>query len=78
MCRLTVSDGYIAGQVLNCNVYDIATRAAVELEADKLIVMTTESLQVLPRALHNPPWMPFAAHHPNLNHQVFPCTVVDC
>lgn len=36
-----------AGEVLNCNAYDIATHAAVELAADKLIVMNAEDLQVL-------------------------------
>ena len=33
--------------MLNCNVYDIATHAAVELAADKFIVMTADDLQVL-------------------------------
>ena len=28
-----------AGDVLNCNIYDVATHAAVELKADKLIIM---------------------------------------
>lgn len=28
-----------AGDVLNCNIYDVATHAAVELQADKLIIM---------------------------------------
>lgn len=46
----------LAGKVLNCNVYDIATHAAVELEADKLIVMTTENLQ----ARGIPPWLPLS------------------
>ena len=27
------------GDVLNCNIYDVATHAAVELKADKLIIM---------------------------------------
>ena len=35
-----------AGEVLNCNVFDVATHAAVELAADKLVVMSTEDLQV--------------------------------
>jgi hypothetical protein len=34
------------GEVLNCNMYDIATHAAVELAADKFIVMTADDLQV--------------------------------
>ena len=34
----------VAGEVLNCNIYDVATHAAIELGADKLICMT---LQVL-------------------------------
>lgn len=46
----------LAGRVLNCNVYDIATHAAVELEADKLIVMTTDNLQ----ARGVPPWLPLS------------------
>lgn len=28
-----------AGDVLNCNIYDVATHAAIELKADKLIIM---------------------------------------
>ena len=28
-----------AGDVLNCNIYDVATHAAVELQSDKLIIM---------------------------------------
>jgi acetylglutamate kinase len=35
-----------SGEVLNCNVYDIATHAAVELAADKFIVITADDLQV--------------------------------
>jgi len=42
------------GEVLNCNVYDIATHAAVELAADKLIVMSAEDLQ----RSGVPPWLP--------------------
>lgn len=29
-----------AGEVLSCNIYDVATHAAIELDADKLICMT--------------------------------------
>ena len=29
-----------AGEVLSCNIYDVATHAAIEMEADKLICMT--------------------------------------
>lgn len=31
-----------AGEVLNCNIYDVATHAAIELGADKLICMTLQ------------------------------------
>ena len=36
-----------AGEVLSCNIYDVATHAAIEMEADKLICMT---LKVCPPA----------------------------
>lgn len=42
------------GEVLNCNVYDIATHAAVELAADKFIVMSADDLQVRFDILHVP------------------------
>lgn len=29
-----------SGEVLSCNIYDVATHAAIELDADKLICMT--------------------------------------
>lgn len=45
----------LAGEVLNCNVFDIATHAAVELAADKLIVMSAEDLQATSGV---PPWLP--------------------
>lgn len=31
-----------AGEVLNCNIYDVATHAAIELGADKLICLTLQ------------------------------------
>ena len=32
-----------AGEVLNCNIYDVATHAAIELGAEKLICMTHQA-----------------------------------
>lgn len=32
-----------AGEVLNCNIYDVATHAAIELGADKLICLTLQA-----------------------------------
>ena len=29
-----------SGEVLSCNIYDVATHAAIEMDADKLICMT--------------------------------------
>ena len=31
-----------AGETLNCNAYDIATHAAIEMAADKFIVLTVD------------------------------------
>lgn len=36
-----------SGELLNCNVYDVATHAAVELGADKLLVVTDEDVAAL-------------------------------
>ncbi|RMZ56211.1 hypothetical protein APUTEX25_002401 [Auxenochlorella protothecoides] len=35
-----------SGELLNCNVYDVATHAAVELGADKLLCLTGQDLQL--------------------------------
>ena len=35
----------LPGDVLNCNIFDVATHAAVELQADKLIIMRRDSLR---------------------------------
>lgn len=34
-----------AGEVLNCDIYTVATRAAIDLGADKLFCMTTAATQ---------------------------------
>lgn len=40
--------GYSAsGEVLNCNTFDVATHAAVELKADKIMCMTMDDVQEL-------------------------------
>jgi amino-acid N-acetyltransferase len=36
-----------AGELLNCNVYDVATHAAVELQADKLLCLTGSDVKQL-------------------------------
>jgi amino-acid N-acetyltransferase len=36
-----------AGELLNCNVYDVATHAAVELQADKLLCLTGSDVRQL-------------------------------
>jgi len=43
-----------AGEVLNCNAYEVATHAAVELRADKLIVLTLDAVA----DLGLPQWLP--------------------
>lgn len=43
-----------AGEVLNCDTYTVAVRAAVDLGADKLILMTLPELQ----PLDMPAWLP--------------------
>lgn len=45
-----------AGEVLNCDIYTVAARAAIDLKADKLIVMTTPDSQ----PLHLPLWLPLS------------------
>lgn len=45
-----------AGELLNCNTYDVGLHAAVELGADKLIFMHTDEL----RDLALPPWLPLS------------------
>ena len=45
-----------AGEVLNCDIYTVATRAAIDLGADKLICMTLPETQ--PIAL--PLWTPLS------------------
>lgn len=42
------------GELLNCSVYDVATKAAIELSADKLICFTGREV----RKLHLPPYLP--------------------
>ena len=43
-----------AGEVLNCNAHEVATHAAVELRADKLIIMTLDAVA----GLDLPHWLP--------------------
>lgn len=43
-----------AGEVLNCDTYTVAVKAAVDLKADKLIVATLPEVQ----PLDLPPWLP--------------------
>ena len=43
-----------AGEVLNCNAHEVATHAAVELRADKLIIMTLDAVA----DLDLPHWLP--------------------
>ena len=43
-----------AGEVLNCNAHEVATHAAVELRADKLIILTLDAVA----ALGLPDWLP--------------------
>jgi len=43
-----------SGELLNCNVYDVATHAAVELQADKLLCLTGSDV----RQLHLPHYLP--------------------
>ncbi|EFN52161.1 hypothetical protein CHLNCDRAFT_7287, partial [Chlorella variabilis] len=45
-----------AGEVLNCDIYSVAARAAIDLAADKLIVMTTQESQPLDLPL----WLPLS------------------
>ncbi|KAL4423548.1 hypothetical protein ABPG77_006571 [Micractinium sp. CCAP 211/92] len=45
-----------AGEVLNCDIYTVAARAAIDLHADKLIVMTTPESQPLDLPL----WLPLS------------------
>jgi len=45
-----------SGELLNCNVYDVATHAAVELKADKLLCFTGDDV----RALQLPSYLPIA------------------
>lgn len=45
-----------AGEVLNCDAYTVATRAAIDLDADKLLVMTTPVTLPLPL----PQWLPLS------------------
>jgi amino-acid N-acetyltransferase len=45
-----------SGDLLNCNVYDVATHAAVELKADKLLCFTGDDV----RALQLPSYLPIA------------------
>ena len=42
-----------AGELLNCNTFDVATHAAIELKADKLICMHMEEVS----SLRLPPWL---------------------
>ena len=35
----------VAGEVLNCNAYDVGTRAAIELQADKLLCLTLDEVR---------------------------------
>lgn len=37
----------VAGEVLNCNAYDVGTRAAIELQADKLLCLTLDEVRLL-------------------------------
>ena len=46
--------GYSAsGEVLNCNTFDVATHAAIELKADKIMCITLDEVQ----SLHMPQWL---------------------
>ncbi|GAB4815046.1 hypothetical protein N2152v2_002092 [Parachlorella kessleri] len=45
-----------AGEVLNCDTYTVATRAAVDLQADKLILLTLPETQ----PLDLPQWLPLS------------------
>lgn len=54
---LLSSLGYsAAGEVLNCDIYTVAARAAIDLAADKLILMTTPDSQ----PLQLPLWLPLS------------------
>jgi acetylglutamate kinase len=46
-----------AGEVLNCDIYSVATRAAIDLQADKLVCLTLPSTQPLKLPL----WAPLSA-----------------
>ena len=46
--------GYSAsGEVLNCNTFDVATHAAIELKADKIMCMTLDDV----KSLNMPQWL---------------------
>ena len=45
-----------AGEVLNCDCYNVATQAAIDLQADKLFCITTPSLQ----PFDLPQWLPIS------------------
>ena len=45
-----------SGEVLSCNIYDVATHAAIELDADKLICMTLKVGLPLSRETHPRGW----------------------
>ena len=46
--------GYSAsGEVLNCNTFDVATHAAIELKADKIMCITLDDVQ----SLNMPQWL---------------------
>lgn len=48
--------GYsISGEVLNCDTYSVAVRAAADLQADKLIIATVKDLQSIKEL---PAWLP--------------------
>lgn len=47
--------GYSAsGEVLNCNTFDVATHAAIELKADKIMCITMDDVQ----SMGMPKWLP--------------------
>jgi hypothetical protein len=46
MCGSNLDVPIAAGEVLNCDIWTVAARAAVDLQADKVICMTLPEFQV--------------------------------
>lgn len=51
MCGSKLGALITAGEVLNCDIWTVAARAAVDLQADKVICMTLPEFQVPTRLI---------------------------